>query len=61
MTLQEIKNKVAKDNDYPDFTYVRNNLSVAQIVAIMDEVAKEYAKEICNEFARGIIKDFNSN
>ena len=60
-SLSSIKEKVARDNDYEDFAYVRNNLSLAQIVAILDQVAIEYAEEACKDLAEGILTDYKSN
>lgn len=60
-TLSETKNLIAQEYGYEDFKYVVQNLSIAQIVAIMDEVARRYAGEAVKELSEGLLTDFPIN
>lgn len=60
-TLQDTKNEIAKEYGYEDFKYVVQNLSIAQIVALMDEVARRYAAEQLTALGNDMLSDIRTN
>jgi hypothetical protein len=61
MTLFETKNLISQENGYEDFKYVVQNLSIAQIVAITDEVARRYAADQLTALGNDLLSDIRTN